>query len=292
MFLALSLQGGGIVALKRGDQALMIPALTPPFLANFIMAPFCSRITAGRFNYSGRTVQLAQNFPPEPHAIHGFGWQSLWRLEHLERNACTLVYEHDLGAAASTGWPWAFTARQDFVLSDTALTQSVSIINVSDECMPVGAGFHPYFPLTTASEVSMLCQGELVLDADGLPSVASASDPSSKLAGKDDFQVNPMASRPWLERGLDKVYLWRQGSAQICWPDQPWSLIIEPDSSLLHWVVYAPKNAGFICIEPISHTPDALNLFGARQGGAGGMASLAPGDHWSTSTRFVTSGNC
>ncbi len=291
MSAVLSLQGGGIAQLRRGDQALMIPAPAPPFLASFAMVPFCSRITAGRFKYRDRPVKLAQNFPSEPHAIHGFGWQSRWQIEHLAQNACTLVYEHDRDAAAETGWPWAFTARQHFAISESGLTHSIRVKNVSRETMPVGAGFHPHFPLTPASDVSMLCRGELLLDRSGLPLTELACAALGNTAGEDRSYINPLAGRPWLERGLDQVYLGRIGSAEIRWPDQPWSLVIEPDSSLAHWVVYAPANAGFICIEPISHIPDALNLLGPGGREGGGLADLAPGEQWAASTRFVSLAN-
>ena len=202
MFAALSLQGGGIVALKRGDQALMVPARTAPFLGSFTMVPFCSRITAGRFDYRGKSVQLAPNFPPEPHTIHGFGWQSRWQIGHLEQNACTLVYEHDSCAAATTGWPWTFTVEQHFALSETELSHSVRVENISEETMPVGAGFHPYFPLTPSCDISMLCRDELVLDADGLPITASGAP--NNPADNNAPHTNPLASRPWLQRGLDR----------------------------------------------------------------------------------------
>ena len=52
------------------------------------MLPFCSRIHNGRFRYGDRDVSLAPNFPPEPHAIHGFGWQGLWRLSHKRLRLC------------------------------------------------------------------------------------------------------------------------------------------------------------------------------------------------------------
>jgi aldose 1-epimerase len=288
MLAALSLQGGGIVDLKRGDQALMISAPTAPFLGSFTMVPFCSRITAGRFDYRGKSVRLAPNFPPERHAIHGFGWQSRWQIGHQEQNACTLVYEHNSGAAETTGWPWAFTVEQHFALSETGLSHSVRVENVSDETMPVGAGFHPYFPLAPSSDVSILCRGELVLDTDGLPITASALGTPNKPADNNGAHINPLANRPWLQHGLDQVYIWRQGSAQIRWPDEPWSLAIEPDPSLPHWVVYAPRKAGFICIEPISHIPDALNILGPETDGRGGLVDLAPGGHWAASIRFIT----
>ena len=76
----------------------------------------------------------------------------------------------------------------------------------------------------------------------------------------DTGKANPLANRPWLSRGMDDVFAHRNGSAQIIWPGQPWSLSIEPDAELAHWIVFAPRAKGFICIEPISHLPNAVNM--------------------------------
>lgn len=274
-----SLQGGGIRRFARGGQTLMCPAPTAPQLACFAMLPFCSRINNGRFQYGEHQVALTPNFPPEPHAIHGFGWQGLWQLETQSDEACVLVYEHDGAVSDKTGWPWTFRVTQRLVLSDSGLSVTLTLENLSNDAMPAGMGLHPHFPSAANMRVSMACAGRVVMTDGFLPEV-------EKLGGHGE--VSPLAGRPWLHRNMDDVFAHRSGGAQIVWPDQPWSLSIEPDPMLAHWIVYAPRDREFICIEPISHLPNAVNINPLKRPSAGEMKALGPGERWSATTSFGT----
>lgn len=275
-----SLQGGGIVHFARGGQTLMCPAPTGPHLACFAMLPFCSRINEGRFQYGAHHVALTPNFPPESHAIHGFGWQGFWQLDTQSDQACVLLYEHDGAASHNTGWPWTFRATQRLALVDSGLSITLTLENLSNDVMPAGMGLHPHFPCTADMHVAMACADRVVMTDGLLPGL-------EKLGGHGE--INPLANQPWLRRGLDDVFAHRSGVAQIVWPDQPWSLSIEPDPLLPHWIVYAPWGGTLICIEPISHLPNAVNINPRKTPIAGAMKALAPGQGWTTTTSFVTS---
>ena len=142
----MSLQGGAIQRFERGEQTSHVSASTAPHLACFAMLPFCSRIDNGRFRYGEHDVSLAPNFPPEPHAIHGFGWQGLWRLKAQDNYACALVYEHDGAASAATGWPWLFRATQHIALSESGLSVTLTLENLSKDVMPAGWVYTRIFP--------------------------------------------------------------------------------------------------------------------------------------------------
>ena len=279
MHVDVSLQGGAIQRFERSGQPLMCLASTAPYLASFAMLPFCSRIHNGRFRYGDHDVSLAPNFPPEPHAIHGFGWQGLWRLEPQSDYACALVYEHDGPASAATGWPWLFRATQHIALSDLGLSLTLTLENFSKDAMPAGMGLHPHFPLAEDTRVSMSCAARVVMNDDFLPETVQLGDTG---------EANPLANRPWLSRGMDDVFAHRNGRAQIIWPGQPCSLAIEPDAELAHWIVFAPRAKRFICIEPISHLPNAVNMKPANAPLTGAVKVLAPGQGWTTKTSFVT----
>ena len=186
-----SLQGGGIQRFARGGQTLMCPAPTAPYLACFAMLPFCSRINTGRFQYGEHEVALAPNFPPEPHAIHGFGWQGLWQLDTQDEHGCVLVYEHDGAASDDTGWPWTFRASQRLTLSDSGLWVTLTLENLSNDVMPAGMGLHPHFPLAVDMRVSMACADRVVMTDGLLPTLEKLDDHG---------EVNPLADRPWLRR--------------------------------------------------------------------------------------------
>src|SRR5689334_21899589 len=85
--------GGALLAFRRGDFDLFHP--TAPGEARnhtlFPLVPISGRIDHARFTFAGETHQVPPNFPPEPHAIHGVGWQLPWR-----------VAAHDAAAASVT----------------------------------------------------------------------------------------------------------------------------------------------------------------------------------------------
>ena len=64
-----------------------------------------------------RTEALARNFPPEPHAIHGVGFEKPWQVESRAADSAQLRLTHRPDA----GWPWAFDARQRITLTDDLL---------------------------------------------------------------------------------------------------------------------------------------------------------------------------
>ena len=73
----------------------------------------------------------------------GHGWQAAWSVAARAGDRLTLEYDHATGA-----WPFPYRARQDFALTGDTLELTLSIENRGPETMPVGLGFHPYFPRT------------------------------------------------------------------------------------------------------------------------------------------------
>jgi aldose 1-epimerase len=102
--------GGVLSALRHRGIDILRPmpreANSPLQSACFPLVPYCNRIRDGRFTFAGRNVMLPANFPPEPHSLHGFGWQQAWTLESRAETKCVLLHEYD-GAGP---WPWAYRA--------------------------------------------------------------------------------------------------------------------------------------------------------------------------------------
>jgi aldose 1-epimerase len=112
-------------------------------VACFPLVPFASRIRASAFDFDGRRVTLPPNNPPEPHAIHGHGWQTPWQVLDAARDSARLGYRHEADA-----WPWSYEAQQRFRLQEACLEVELLVRNASPHPMPLGMGLHPYFPLT------------------------------------------------------------------------------------------------------------------------------------------------
>ncbi len=264
--------GGGVLSFSWRGRDVFRPTREPegPLdLASFAMLPFVGRITDGRFCVDGQNVQLPVNAPEvDPaNAIHGHGWLAPWRAT-TEAARVHLIYDH-----LSDAWPWAYRAEQILEVDDLGLTHTLVLTNISQTPMPAGMGLHPYFPRNGQTQLHALLRGEVNAPPDGI---------DMRDQGRDWWAGAAVSSRV-----VDRAYAFRQGDMTLTWPDRRLRLLIIPTEDYPHTVVYAPAGADFVCVEPISHLPDALNS--AAPQSVTGLKWLAPGARWQASVRFQVS---
>jgi aldose 1-epimerase len=249
--------GGAIGALRHDGRDVLRPA--PQGSADvlaagcFPLVPYANRIAHGRFEFDGQAYQLPLNFGDHPHSLHGLGWQAAWTVAAAGADHAALVHTHDGGP----GWPGAYRAEQLFTLAPGELTIALSLTNTGDSPMPVGLGLHPYFPLAAQTRLGFVAERVWLADETMLPTVAADA------AAFGDWSASAPVSGTTL---IDNAYNGWDGIARI---EQPWGSVemAARGAPVLH--VYRPPGAGFFCIEPVSHLPDAIN--------GGGMDVLAPG---------------
>lgn len=249
----------------------------PRDTACFPLVPYSGRVRDGRFVWGGREVQERLNFAPEPHAIHGHGWQQPWRVEACGDDTATLAYTHEPG-----GWPYAYTARQQFRLAPPdglnilcTLEMTVSLTNESQDTMPAGLGLHPYFPRTRDARLSADVSGVWLTDDDVMP-VERASLPSN-MTLPDGINID--------ETPLDNAFTGFGGSAEIEWPGRGLKVRLRAGSPLSFLVVYTPPGEDFFCVEPVSNCTDAFNLAAGGRDDTGTL-TLAPGQTVQADVRF------
>ena len=107
----------------------------PFFWGSFPMAPWCNRIAARPTLVNGRTITVPPNFP-DGTAIHGQVQALAW--EVVGPGALAV-------SAGGDAWPWAYRAEQRLVIEETTLRMELQLTNLSDDEMPAGLGFHPWF---------------------------------------------------------------------------------------------------------------------------------------------------
>jgi len=235
--------------------------------AGFPLVPFSNRVRAGRFSFDGQAVSLALNFADHPHAIHGHGWQSPWTVEAAEADRARIFYRHTADA-----WPWDYSARQHFTLTPDALTVTLEVTNESARAMPVGLGFHPYFPRTPQTVVTAQVDKIWQVDDEVMPLALETPD-------DDD---NPTRGLRADAVALDNCFTGWSRRATIAWPERRAALIMTASEALDHVVVFTPPGADFLCVEPVSHSTDAFNMADAGAADTG-MQVLSPGQSLSVS---------
>ncbi|OYX81830.1 MAG: aldose epimerase [Brevundimonas sp. 32-68-21] len=255
--------GGAVTALSWRGRDVLRPtpddADGPLQTACFPLVPYANRIDGGRFEFEGRQVHLNPTPGFEPHALHGDGWRRPWRLEARDDRSAILVLEHDRG-----DWPWRWSARQEVGLDEAGLRISLSVTNMDDAPMPAGLGLHPCFVRPE--------DGRLMLEAEAVWRVDERLIPMA--LGSPDT-VFDWTDGPRIEDApfVDNAYAGWNGIARIA--DEARMVTLEASANVGWAHVYAPRGAGFVCVEPVTHRPDALN---ARTGEASGLIVLQPGE--------------
>lgn len=226
--------------------------------AGFVMVPYSNRIGQAHMTWAGQHYALAPNFAPEPHAIHGVGWQRAWSIGAHDSTSATLTYQH----VADASWPFAFNATQHITLGPEGFSLELELVSQAPVPAPVGIGWHPYFNKPPSCQLSFAATGRWAMNAAKLPTTL---EPCAGFAGACE------------QLDIDNCHEgWRH------------SVVLESEAlhialtceALNRLVVFTRPELDFIALEPVSHVNNALQLAPALgvDAGALGLRTLAAGE--------------
>lgn len=236
-------------------------AYTPiDHLSSWPLVPYSNRIRGGRFVHQGREYVLPPNYAGFAHPLHGVGWLRAWRELELDARQCTLELRH----LPDEDWPFAFTAVQRLSLEGHALHSSLTLRNTSDQMMPCGLGQHPYVCCPRGTRLKADVRGVWMNDEETLP--------------REYLPVPPhwTMRSGWLldDLSVDNCFDGLHDPVELQWPDGS-SLAISSSQEMQFLIVYHPVEGKFVCLEPVTHRPDAFNPPGSAEGN--GLLVLEPG---------------
>lgn len=254
----LALEGGGWAAVLlpehgaamarlawRGTDILVpLPTGADPnasFAGAFLMAPWANRLDEGRLPVGGITYHLPVNRPADDTAIHGMLRDVAWRVEATEPARAVLATEGEAGPACP---PWRWQARLEVALAEAGASLALTLTNAGTLPFPFGCGWHPFLARPAGTRLRFAAATLFARDARCLPVAAQPS------AGVD-------GAEPAYE-GLDTHFAGWDGVAEIIRPDLRLTM-----TATGAWAgnlqVFAPAGSGILCVEPVSHVPDAPN---------------------------------
>lgn len=249
-------EGAAITRLTYAGRELLVPvrpAADPNrgFHGGFWMAPWSNRLADGRIQVAGRTHHMPINRVAEGHALHGFLRDAPWRV--VCQTATTLTLDHKFDTA-----PFIGAATMILAVTPTGPALSFTLANHGAVATPMGFGWHPFFTRPAGTRLALRTATRFGRNARTL-----ATDP----------RPDPGLATDALE-GLDTHFAGWDGQAALHRPDGTLSL-----HATGAWAgnvqIFCPPGADFVCVEPVSHAPNAVNDPGAAAHGA--MAPLAPG---------------
>lgn len=225
------------------------------------LLPYSNRIAWQRFSWLGREYTTQRNFDENPHSVHGVGWQRAWTVASQSESEALLTLVH----VPDADWPFAFEASQSFKLTDTSLEIVLTLKNTDAQAVPVGLGWHPYFPKRERSRLHI----ELTHRWD--------SDPTTELPVR--LVPQPGIDADVAQLSYDNCFEGFAGPARI----RDEALSLKLTSSLSYLVVYTPKEKGYYCVEPVSHANAAINMTDPL---AHGIQSVEPGQSYSATMKI------
>jgi aldose 1-epimerase len=235
---------------------------------SYPLVPFSNRVAQATLQWQGTQHPLVRNNAPEPHAIHGVGWQRPWEVLESDDRFALLAYEHRADAA----WPFSFDSSQTLRLGQSSLELTLSLTNQSQQPAPAGLGLHPFFVKRPRSRISFEASGRWEMGPDKLPTERRPAH------GVD-------ADCAFLD--VDHCYDGWNGLVHL----RDELLHTRISSNLRRLVVFTNGTRDSVAIEPVSHVNNALSLVQAGADPAAlGLAILQPGESISAQMTIEVAG--
>jgi aldose 1-epimerase len=253
--------GGCIAGLWLGDLPVLRSTAAAQLTSareagSYPLVPFSNRIAQATLLWQGTQHPLVRNNGPEPHAIHGVGWQRPWEILDSDSDFAMLAYEHRPDAA----WPFAFDSSQTLRLRGATLELTLSLTNQSRRAAPAGLGWHPFFVKRARSRISFEATGRWEMGPDKLP---TERRPAHGLDAQCAF--------------LDIDHCFDGWNGTLHLRDELLHTCV--NSGLSRLVVFTNDTRDFVAIEPVSHVNNAITLVDAGADAAQlGLAILQPGE--------------
>ena len=203
--------------------------------------------------FEGHYYPVRPNLANEAFAIHGDGFSSAWTVAQQLSTKVQMTLE----SSALAGF--VYKAQLSYELKAGALCMTLAVTNCADGAAPYGFGFHPWFARRHDTQLQFDSEFYWTESKDFLPLnriACSASDPR-----------NFSTLRPVPDNWTNTAYEGWSHKATVCTPSLATIVHIEASNSLGNLMVYSPNaSADFVCVEPMSHIPNAHRMHGLAKG--------------------------
>ncbi len=213
--------------------------------------PFVNRIKDGKYKFAGSSFKLPINEPSNNNSLHGLVFDKEFLLLDVNEQSGTikLAYDYDHG---NSGYPFRLYLANLFQLSGNSLTVSTVIKNKSEQAIPLGHGWHPYFIVS-----SQIDKAFLRIAANEYFQVDKQQIPTGNMEKYNTFQKLAQLGKT----ELDSCFPTKVNGglvAQLFRPKENLKISLFTEG-YPYLQVYTPTDRKSIAIEPQTSAPDAFN---------------------------------
>lgn len=250
-------KGGKVHEVIQGDKTLeSLSGKTTNFYRGAKLSPYPNRIAQGKYTFEDKEYQLPIN--AAPHALHGLCWNLPFTIKAqlLSTELAQLTLQADYNSLVA-GYPFNYHIEIEYRLESTQFTCITRITNTSNQAIPIGDGWHPYF--TTGSNIDKL---KLQLPSSKQLELDNSLIPSGK------YVDNNLFVEPLLLKGISLDHCFelqrKESIVETKLIDESnnisiivWQQVGEHDYNYIQ--AYTPPDRNSIAVEPMSCAPNAFN---------------------------------
>ncbi|MEX1307849.1 MAG: aldose 1-epimerase [Eubacteriales bacterium] len=253
--------------------------LTSFAVGNPLLFPFPNRIQDAMYTWNGVTrLQKKDGIPIQLHSM-------LYDETTFTHDAPVV---NDVSASLTTrirvdenhaiyqGFPFCFLLEFTFTVDENGVSITHRLNNLSDEDMPYGMAYHPYFTKLSGEKDTMIhvpCNYMYEVRTDTEPAFFNKTAsglgmvpnvmPTGNLLEVKDTDSDILNPTPVGDLDLDTVYtsVSPNPTATINYRKQGFTLSISGSDEYQHYVVFTPQGMPYFCIEPQTCSTDAINLY-------------------------------
>lgn len=238
--------------------------------AGQVLAPWPNRLGDGRYEFEGKSHQLALSEPLTRNASHGLVRWLRWQAVDVDPDSVTV----ECALPAQPGYPFPIVLRTRWSVGPYGLRAVHTAVNLGATAAPFGLGVHPYLkvPGVPISELTLELPAKIKLKTDDrkLPVGQETVGETKLLLGETELD----AAFGDLDRDADGNVHVRlstpDGRGVALWADESfgWVQVYTADQFA------GERHRRAIAVEPMSCPPDAFRT--GRD-----LVTLGPGQIWS-----------
>lgn len=243
-----------------------------------LLFPFPNRLDQGRYEWLGKQYQFPVNNAATENAIHGFVRDEAFEVEYvfLAKDHASILCKYTyLGTRHY--YPFSFSLEVEFMIHDNGtFTLEAACHNLSDQPIPIGFGWHPYFRLTGKADDHLM-----QLPACEQVAINERMIPTGGRSKFVDFQRKKRVGDTFLDNCFCNEKT--SGSYKMTLEGAGHRIDVKANARQFPFFqVFTPPHRESVALEPMTCNVDAFNNLQ-------GLVTLAPDKEWKGKMEIVVS---